>query len=68
MGYVLMQLHTDNQYRLIEAGSRWYTPAEQNYGMTSLELAAVNWAVEKCKPYLLGLTYFEIVTYHQALV
>ena len=44
------------------------TPAEQNYGTTSLELAAVNWAVEKCKPYLLGLTYFEIVTDHQALV
>ena len=36
--------------------------------MTSLELAAVNWAVEKCKPYLLGLSYFEILTDHQALV
>ena len=68
MGYVLMQLHTDNQYRLIEAGSRWLTPAEQNYGMTSLELEAVNWDVEKCKTYLLVLTYFEIVTDHQVLV
>ena len=68
MGYVLMQLHADGQYKLIEAGSRWLTPAEQNYGMTSLELAAVNWAVEKCKPYLLGLPFFEIVTDHQALV
>ena len=28
MGYVLMQLHKDNQYRLIEAESRWLTPAE----------------------------------------
>ena len=36
--------------------------------MTSLELAAVNWAVAKCKPYLLGLPFFEIVTDHQALV
>ena len=36
--------------------------------MTSLELAAANWAVEKCKPYLLGLSDFEIVTDHQALV
>ena len=68
MGYVLMQLHKDERYKLIEAGSRWLTPAEQNYGMTSLELSAVNWAVEKCKPYLLGLPYFEIVTDHQALV
>ena len=68
MGYVLMQLHTDGQYKLIEAGSRWLTPAEQNYGMTSLELAAVNWANEKCKPYSLGLPFFEIVTDHQALV
>ena len=68
MGYVLMQLDKDGKYKLIEAGSRWLTPAEQNYGMTSLELSAVNWAVEKCKPYLLGLPYFEIVTDHQALV
>ena len=68
MGYVLMQLHADGQYKLIEAGSRWFTPAEQNYGMTSLELAAANWAVEKCKAYLLGLPFFEIVTDHQALV
>ena len=36
--------------------------------MTSLELSAVNCDVEKCKPYLLGLPYFEIVTDHQALV
>ena len=43
MGYVLMQLHKDGQNKLIEAGSRWLTPAEQNYGMTSLELSAVNW-------------------------
>ena len=53
MGYVLMQLNEDGQYNLIEAGSRWLTPAEQNYGMTSLELSAVNWAFENCKPYLL---------------
>ena len=36
--------------------------------MTSLEISAANWAVEKCKPHLLGLPYFEIVTDHQALV
>ncbi len=63
-----MQSHTDDQYKLIEAGSRQLSPVEQSYGMTSLELAAVKWAVEKCKPYLLGLTFFEIVTDHQALV
>ena len=68
MGYVLMELHKDGQYKLIEARSRWLTPAEQNNGMTSLEVSAVNRAVEKCKPYLLGLPYFEIVTDHQALV
>ena len=67
MGYVLMQLNKDGQYNLIGAGSRWLTPAEQSYGMTSLKLSAVNWAVEKCKPYLLGMPYFEIVTDNQAL-
>ena len=28
MGYVLMQVHKDGKTRLVEAGSRWLTPAE----------------------------------------
>ena len=67
MGYALMQKHGEH-YKLVEADSRWLTAAEQNYGMTSLELAGVYWAVEKCKLYLLGLESFEIITDHQALV
>ena len=67
-GYVLMQAHKDGKTQLVKAESRWLAPAEQSYGMTSLELFAVNWAVEKCKPYLLGLQYFEILTDHQTVV
>ena len=67
LGYCLMQRHKDG-LKVVEAGSRWLTPPEQNYGMTSLELTGVYWAMEKCKPYLLGLPYFEVVTDHQPLV
>ena len=67
MGYALMQKHGDN-YKLVEAESRWLSSAEQNYGMTSLELAGVYWATQKCKLYLLGLPSFEIITDHQPLV
>ena len=66
-GYALMQLRGE-EYRIVEAGSRWLTPAEQNYGMTSLEPTGVYWAMEKCKPYWLGLPYFEVYTDHQPLV
>ena len=67
MGYALMQLH-GKDYKLVEAESRWLSQAEQNYGMTSLELAGVYWALQKCKLYLLGLPSFEIITDHQPLV
>ena len=67
MGYALMQKHGED-YKLVEAESRWLSPAEQNYGMTSLELAEVYWATQKCKLYLLGLPSFEIITDHQPLV
>ena len=40
LGYALMQLHGE-EYKIVEAGSGWLTPAEQNYGMTSLELTGV---------------------------
>ena len=33
-----------------------------------LEIATVEWAVRKCKLYLLGLPTFTVVVYHQALV
>merc|ERR1712020_331845 len=67
MGYALMQLH-GKDYKLVEAESRWLSQAEQNYGMTSLGLAGVYWATQKCKLYLSGLPSFEIITDHQPLV
>ena len=40
IGYALMQKHGEH-YTLIKAESRWLGPTEQNYGMTSLDLAEV---------------------------
>ena len=67
MGYALMQKRGKN-YKVVEEEFRWLSTSEQNYGMTSLELAGVYWATQKCKLYLLGLSSFEIITDHQPLV
>ena len=38
MGYALMQTHGE-KYKLVEVEFRWLSTSEQNYGMTSFELA-----------------------------
>ena len=67
MGYVLLQKY-DEQWRLIDANSRWYTDTESRYAIVKLELAAAEWAVQKCKLDLMGLPTFTLVVDHQALV
>ena len=68
MGYVLLQKHGEI-WKLIDANSRWCTDTESCYSVTELELAAVEWAIRKCKLYLLGLPRpFNLVVDHQALV
>ena len=68
MGYVLLQKHGEI-WKLIDANSRWCSDAESRYSVTELELAAVEWAIRKCKLYLLGLPRpFQLVVDHQALV
>ena len=41
---------------------------ESRYAIVELELAAVEWAMRKCRLYLLGLPSFQLVVDHQALV
>jgi hypothetical protein len=67
MGYVLLQLH-GSTWKLVDANSRWCTDTESHYAIVELELAAVEWAMQKCRLYLLGLPSFQLVVDHQALV
>jgi hypothetical protein len=67
MGYALLQRHGE-MWKLIDANSRWCTDTESRYAIVELELAAVEWAIRKCKLYLLGLQQFTLMVDHQALV
>ena len=67
MGYALLQRHEDG-WRLVDANSRWCTDVESRYAIVELELAAVEWAIRKCRLYLSGLPDFTLVVDHQALV
>ena len=67
MGYALLQRHGD-QWKLVDANSRWCSDTESRYSTTELELAAAEWAIRKCRLYLLGLPSFSLVVDHQALV
>ena len=66
LGYYVMQLYDYGKHRVVEAGSRMLTPAKQNFGMTSLELMGLYWAMKNCKHYLRGLSYFEVMDEKQA--
>ena len=67
MGYALRQRHGDD-WKLVDANSRWCHDTETRYAIVELELAGVEWAMRKCKLYLLGLPSFSLVVDHQALV
>jgi hypothetical protein len=67
MGYVFLQLH-GSTWKLVDANSRWCTDTESRYAIVELELAAVEWAMRKCRLYLLGLPTFQLVVDHRALV
>ena len=67
MGYALLQRHGEI-WKLVDANSRWCTDTESQYAIVELELAAVEWAMRKCRLYLLGLSSFQLVVDHQVLV
>jgi hypothetical protein len=51
LGFALLQLQ-DNQWRLIQCGSRILQEAEKRYTMVELEALAIYWAIKKCHVYL----------------
>ena len=66
LGFVLLQLQ-DEEWRLIQCGSRFITETEARYAMIELECLAVVWAIHKCHTFLAG-TEFTVVTDHKPLV
>ncbi len=68
LGYGLLQKDSQDNWRLVEANSRFITDTESRYAMVELELLAVQWAMKKCHNYLFGLPRFELVVDHQPLV
>lgn len=67
MGYALLQKHGEI-WKLVECNSRWCSGLETRYAIVELVLAAVEWAMRKCKLYLLGLPNYTLLVDHQALV
>ena len=66
LGYVLQQKH-EEEWRLIQVGSRFINETEAGYSMVELELLGVVWAMKKLRLYLLGID-FELIVDHQPLV
>ncbi len=67
LGYALLQKH-DNNWRLIQCGSRFITETEGRYATIELEMLAVVWAVvKKCSVYLKGKK-FQLVIDHKPLL
>jgi hypothetical protein len=50
VGFCLVQTEVGSKIPLlIQAGSRFLSPAEKNYAVVELELLAIQWAIEKCR-------------------
>ena len=67
LGFALLQRH-DNQWKIIQCGSRFLSDAESRYAIVELEMRAAQWAMKKCRLHLLGLPTFNLIVDHQPLV
>jgi hypothetical protein len=56
------------QRHLVHCGSCSLTPAQRNYAVIELEAIAVQWAIQKCRFFLLGAPLFHVKTDHKPLV
>lgn len=66
-GFVLRQRHGE-EWKLIQCGSRFLTDTESRYAVIEMEMAALVWAVKKCKTYLKGLPHFDVAVDHRPLL
>ena len=66
LGFALLQ-NVNDEWKLVQCGSRFISDTESRYAMIELELLAVAWAVNKCSIYLQG-RQFELIVDHRPLV
>ena len=68
LGFVLVQDDGHGGHtRLIQCGSRFLTDAEGRYAVIELECLAIQWAILKCRNYLIGVN-FTVKTDHKPLL
>ena len=78
MGFLLLQKHCQctiekapiccfEGWHLIYAGSRFCTDAERRYAPIEGEAAAIAWALEKCRMFIIGSPNVIVVTDHEPL-
>ena len=78
IGFLLLQKHCtcaidrapvccSEGWRLVFAGSRFCNDAEQRYAPIEGEAAAISWALEKCRIFMVGCPSVIVVTDHEPL-
>ena len=67
LGFILQQ-KTDDQWYLVQAGSRFLSNSESRYAIIELEMLALAWAIVKSRLFLAGLPHFLVVTDYHPLV
>ena len=67
LGYACMQRH-GNKWKLVQCGSRFLTDTESRYSTIELELLAIVWAIKKCRSFLAGRSYFDVITDRKPLL
>jgi len=68
LGFVLKQKKAEGQWKMIQAGSRFLSAAETRYAMIELECLGAAWAMGKCRQFLEGVPWFELMVNHKPLV
>ena len=67
LGYALLQKEL-GKLKLVRCESRFVSDTESRYAMVELKLRAAQWAMKKCRLYLMGLPTFTLIVDHQPLV
>ena len=64
--FVFLQNSTDgtNEWKTVQAGSRFLTDAESKYAVIELECLAVAWGIEECNIFLADIEHFTVITDH----
>lgn len=68
LGYCLLQQHGGGQWKVVQCGSRFLSPAETRYSILETEALGLVWATKKCNVYLQGHPGYTVVTDHRPLL